>query len=163
MEELIQLLKKQDLLSTVKKVGSKFKFKNNPKTYSLLEINSQIFKTFGLRVSIEDLEKVLIEACKNNKVTEKDIRDRLAKELKGQVEVKTDAGYIDVLTEDEVIEVKEAKKWKAAIGQVISYGEYYKDKIKRIHLYGDVGKGNLDSALQVCRENSIKLTYENIL
>lgn len=57
--------------------------------------------------------------------TEAWYRDRLAKQLKGRIEVPTEAGRIDILTDTEVIEVKRSNKWKDAIGQVKSYGYYY--------------------------------------
>jgi DNA transposition AAA+ family ATPase len=163
MEDLVTLLNQNNLLSTVKKVGGKFKFGNNSRCFSLAEVKAQIFKVYGIVRETEEIEQLLEEWVKKNKTTEKDISDRLARELKGQREVKTPAGYIDVLTADEVIEVKEAKKWKGAIGQVISYQEFYRDKGKRVHLYGEVGKGNLDAALKICKENGIKLTYESLI
>lgn len=84
------------------------------------------------------------------------VQARLSAELQGQREVMTPAGYIDVLTETEVIEVKSAHNWKHAIGQVIVYGSYFPTRQKRIHLFGDVD--NLSLIEQHCTPLNIKVT-----
>jgi len=63
------------------------------------------------------------------------IRDNLAMSLDGQTEVYCRAGRIDILTDTEIIEVKEITSWKSAIGQVLAYGIDYPDHTKRIHLF----------------------------
>jgi hypothetical protein len=57
--------------------------------------------------------------------------------LDGSREVKTIDGRIDVLTNDFVIEVKEAKNWKHAIGQVFIYQHHYPDRRAAVFLFGD--------------------------
>lgn len=69
---------------------------------------------------------------------EKAIQSRLQERLGAQVEVETPAGYIDLLTEDTLIELKKITSWKSAIGQVQSYGVYYPNHSKEIHLFGQV-------------------------
>lgn len=67
------------------------------------------------------------------------IRDKLAAKLKNATtEVICNAGKIDILTDTEIIEVKNVNKWKSAIGQVLVYGLYYPSKTKRIHLFGKI-------------------------
>ena len=62
-------------------------------------------------------------------------RDKLCKSYPGsKTEVRCDHGLIDVLTPDEVIEVKRLKDFKSALGQVVAYGHCYPDRGKRIHL-----------------------------
>ena len=46
------------------------------------------------------------------------IRDQIAYEENGETEVKTPVGFIDVLTDTKIIEVKQANLWKHALGQV---------------------------------------------
>jgi hypothetical protein len=162
VNELEKILKDRNLLSTIKKVDGKFLFSTSNKKFTITQFKAQVFKVFNIVVELQELELFLNKWAKQNKITEKDIRDKLAKQLNGEVEVRTDAGLIDVLTEDEVIEVKEASKWKSAIGQVIAYGYFFTDKTKRIHLFGDINKGNFDAALKICKENNIKMTYESI-
>ena len=62
---------------------------------------------------------------------------RLQTELGGQIEVVTAVGRIDLLTNTEVIEVKEVSDWKAALGQILAYSSFFPEHIKRIHLFGD--------------------------
>ncbi|MDX2273487.1 MAG: hypothetical protein NW237_16255 [Cyanobacteriota bacterium] len=87
-------------------------------------------------------------------------RDKLAKKLKGQVEVVTPSGRIDILTDREVIEVKKASNWKAAIGQILVYGRNYPNHKKRIHLFGELTKNDLKKIKEECNAFGILLTWE---
>ncbi|MHC5722066.1 MAG: hypothetical protein ACYTX0_61135, partial [Nostoc sp.] len=62
---------------------------------------------------------------------------RLQDELGGQLEVVTAVGRIDLLTETEVIEVKQVSDWKSALGQILTYSAFFPEHTKRIHLFGD--------------------------
>lgn len=84
-------------------------------------------------------------------------RDRLAEKTGGKTEVRTPAGNIDVLTESEIIEVKTARQWKVALGQVIAYGHFYPDLGKRIHFIGEPS----DIAVKVCQSVGVVLTWED--
>lgn len=92
--------------------------------------------------------------------TESEYRDRLAEKLRGKTEVNTPVGRIDVLTETELIEVKVAKNWKAAIGQVKSYAMFYPNHRLRIHLFGAITKTLLQHAQSTCQAENIILTWE---
>ena len=94
------------------------------------------------------------------KGTELSYRNRLAKQLNGQVEVSTPAGRIDILTETEVIEVKRASGWKSAIGQIISYGKFYPHHRQRIHLFGKLTESKLKAIEDICEAQNICLTWE---
>ncbi len=85
---------------------------------------------------------------------EKEIQYRLRDQLNAEIEVKTPVGNIDLLTSDTVIEIKEYSKWKHAIGQVICYGLHYKNKQKKIILFGS---GDMD---EVIRETCTTLGIE---
>ena len=88
-------------------------------------------------------------------------RDRLAKSLNGQTEVKIPSGRIDILTSNQIIEVKHIKKWNAALGQIITYGYHYPNHQKRIHLFGE--ENNKDKILLIkeqCLEQNIIVTFE---
>ena len=41
---------------------------------------------------------------------EKSIQDKLQKEFNGKIEVETPAGFIDILTEDRIIEIRQNVK-----------------------------------------------------
>jgi hypothetical protein len=70
---------------------------------------------------------------------EKAIRDSLAAQMPGsQTEVSTSSGRIDILTPSKVIEVKNVRKYKHAIGQVVSYSHYYPKHERCVYLFGKV-------------------------
>ena len=109
-----------------------------------------ISPTFGLKVSkwIEQWRQVKTEneseykesissiTPESDKVyRERLIRDKLALEYSGKVEVETKFGKIDVLTENMIIEVKTAKSWKHALGQILAYSEEYKSHKKAVCLF----------------------------
>ncbi len=88
-------------------------------------------------------------------------RDKLAKSLNGQTEVKVPTGRIDILTNNQIIEVKHIKKWKDALGQIIAYGSFYPNYQKRIHLFGLENDNNLTRLIQEqCRKQNIIVTFE---
>ena len=61
------------------------------------------------------------QAKTKKRQTEKVVRDRLAASIPGsKTEISTKSGRIDILTPVEVIEVKQVRKYKHAMGQVIS-------------------------------------------
>jgi hypothetical protein len=103
----------------------------------------------------------IIDWCKLSptKQEEKLIVNKLNEILKGQTEVNTPIGKIDILTNTELIEVKKFKSWKAAIGQIISYGYFYPNKNRRIHLF-DTGNNDLTIIKNICIKNNIILTCE---
>lgn len=85
----------------------------------------------------------------------------MARKLGGKTEVTTpDGGRIDILTSTEIIEVKQAKGWRSALGQVVSYGHFYPKYNKRIHLFGD--KSNIDCAMveRICKAQNVSVTWE---
>jgi hypothetical protein len=67
---------------------------------------------------------------------ERKIQATLQKKLSAEIEVKTAVGYIDLMTDTEIIEIKEISKWKHALGQILSYGVFYPQKSKKIILFG---------------------------
>lgn len=81
-------------------------------------------------------------------------RDKLATKLKGQVEVKTPAGMIDILTEDKLVEVKvNGNHWKKAVGQVLSYAYYYPNHQKVIAFPGPIK----EATREVCAYYKIEI------
>ena len=89
---------------------------------------------------------------------EKEIQDRLHKQLGGEIEVCTEFGYIDLLTKNELIEIKEASKWKHGVGQLLAYGLFYSDHRLRLHLFGDEHVN--DRIIDFCRTYCIHVTTE---
>jgi hypothetical protein len=89
---------------------------------------------------------------------EKRIRDILWNELGGDIEVYTEGGFIDLLTDTEIIEVKNIKNWKHAIGQILVYSIYYPKHKKRIHLF-DATEEHYDIIEKHCKIHNIIVTY----
>jgi hypothetical protein len=87
--------------------------------------------------------------------------NKLKKELGGETEVPTPAGLIDLLTSEQLIEVKEVKGWKCAIGQVETYGDYYPSHQKRIHLFGPCHESFYAIIEFHCTKRKIILTWES--
>lgn len=92
-----------------------------------------------------------------NNQREKEIQLRLFKELGGKIEVNTDSGYIDLLTENEIIEIKNGKNWKGAVGQILIYSLEYPEHVKRIHLFDINYDENINKK---CMIYDINVTYE---
>jgi DNA-binding transcriptional ArsR family regulator len=93
---------------------------------------------------------------------EQQVRDRLQFQLGGLIEVATPAGRIDLLTDTEIIEVKHVSEWKSAMGQVLAYSGFYPEHGKRIHLWGRKGEMASATALVICLELNIAVTFEEV-
>ncbi|AFZ03914.1 hypothetical protein Cal6303_5024 [Calothrix sp. PCC 6303] len=65
---------------------------------------------------------------------------------------------IDLITDTEVIEVKDIKNWKHAVGQIFAYWYYLdnRDELSpRIYLFG--GDGIDDNRIQLCKSLTNKI------
>lgn len=92
-----------------------------------------------------------------------EVRDRLAKEEMGHVEVKCEHGRLDVLTADSIIEVKHSSKYLHALGQVLGYGESFPGLKKRIHLFSAVRDDeNVAKAKKLCSRHDVTVTSETL-
>jgi RecB family endonuclease NucS len=90
------------------------------------------------------------------------LRDLLIKQIGGKKEVKTPCGYIDILKEDEIIELKEVKDYKNAIGQLQSYNVYVKKPKKTLYLFGFDANVSKKIVKEICKDNNIEVKYLNI-
>lgn len=117
----------------------------------------------AIRDFINQLNGIVVEPEINAPLagTEAWYRDKLARELRGKTEVHIDkVGRIDILTKTEIIEVKNTKGWKSAIGQIKSYGQYYPRHKMRVHLFGKMTKSKLATIQKMCDSENIILTWE---
>lgn len=100
------------------------------------------------------------------RVSECLVRNNLASEVGGQVEIETPAGFIDVLSDKEVIEVKYYRQWKHGLGQVLAYQTYYPLLTKRLHLFAHTGDLATEEvfalALSVCDVHAVEVTFEEV-
>ena len=88
------------------------------------------------------------------------ISNKLAETLGGKREVVLACSKrIDVVSDKEVIEVKQYKSRLSAIGQILYYAKTYPNKIKRIHLFDHCGQR--DKLFEsICSDLNIIVTYE---
>lgn len=107
-----------------------------------------------------DLSAFSAQKVKRAKRKENSYRNDLALELGGKKEVTTLAGNIDILTSQEVIEVKAVHCWKSALGQVLVYGDYYPSHKKRIHLFGETQESYLEVIRKHCKKRNVFVTWE---
>ena len=98
-----------------------------------------------------------------NSQTEYVIRDKIALEENGIVEVKTPVGFIDVLTDTKIIEVKKYHNWKHALGQIECYGYFYPNRQKWIYLFDttEYTDDNISTDLidEICKSKDVFVKY----
>ncbi len=75
--------------------------------------------------------------------TEEYYQELVSARLAGRREVQTPAGFIDVLTDKYIVEVKACSDWKHAIGQILVYSEYYPYHEKLLFFFGDYASKEL--------------------
>lgn len=85
------------------------------------------------------------------------IKLKLNKTLKGKLEAEIDDEFIDILTDNKVIEVKTAKLYKQALGQVLAYGIHYPDRQKVIYLFDLDDNFNVKKVKKLYRKYDVKL------
>ena len=76
-----------------------------------------------------------------------------------KTEVACAAGFIDVVTPKEVIEIKDIKSWKSAIGQAITYQLFFPKKTARIHLFGNKKSIDTNVIKEVCKSLGVRVTF----
>lgn len=76
------------------------------------------------------------------------------------IEVNTPVGKIDILTDEEIIEVKRVSGWKSAVGQILTYGFYYPNHRKRIHLFGICSPNTKQLIHLHCEQLNIHVTWQ---
>jgi hypothetical protein len=87
------------------------------------------------------------------------IQLRMSEELGGKMEAFTVAGRIDLVTDTEVIEIKQIAQWKDAVGEVLSKGQFFPKHHKRIHLFGEADK-LMEVIVAACSVLEIVVTFE---
>lgn len=134
---------------------SQFKFLLSKSRKHISEELIKIFKIEGW-----DISSYAGISRKCHRAKESDYRNNLAQKLDGKKDVKTLAGNIDILTNSQIIEVKEIKSWKHALGQVLVYSDYYPSHEKRIHLYGETQQSFLEMINKHCVKRKVIVTWE---
>ena len=110
-------------------------------------------------IKVKDKQGQSVVKIKHKDV-EKGIQKNLAKQLKGRMEVYCPVGRIDILTNSQIIEIKEASSWKSAVGQILTYGSYYPEHRKRIHLFGECQICMRVAIRECCKALDIEVTWD---
>ena len=95
---------------------------------------------------------ILTRYCGQFRGTEKLYQSQLHYKVGGQREVPTSVGIIDILNDTHIIEVKEAKDWKHAIGQILCYDQYKQGRTRVIALFGKISR-KLKGEVEYCCSN----------
>lgn len=102
----------------------------------------------------------------HNDQIERDVRIRLATKVCGDQCVIGIYGEIDIVSKDEVIEVKHISKFAHALGQVQCHVESYPNKLPRVHFFGSTedfaNKGKLNLVFKLFEKHNIIMTTEII-
>lgn len=119
----------------------------------------------------QDILKDILEWCKNtkNNQPERLIVNKLVENMENYIlEVPVgrlipkghvSCGRIDILTDNEIIEVKEGSAWKSALGQILIYGHFYPDKKMRIHLFS-TSSLDIKFIKTIYNKHNVELSYE---
>jgi hypothetical protein len=87
------------------------------------------------------------------------IQLRMHEELGGKMEAFTVVGRIDLVTDTEVIEIKQIAQWKDAFGEVLAKGQFFPKHHKRIHLFGESDK-LMEKIVPCCSVLEVLVTFE---
>ena len=92
-------------------------------------------RTWTLQEKTERLSEMMATLEPAVEGKERGVVDRLQLEIGGEREVACEGGFVDLITEDYVIEVKNIKSWKGALGQVLVYGNCFPNRKKVVFLF----------------------------
>ena len=84
---------------------------------------------------------------------------KLYEKHKGELEVKTPVGNIDLLTKDKLFEIKSYESWKSAIGQLLSYGMFYPNHRKVMVLFNKMSNKDDVEIKKLCEQLEIDIVY----
>ena len=109
---------------------------------------------------IDAIENIDDTYSKDSK--EAEIRDRLCDKLGGEIEVETEYGFIDIVTDTEIIELKKATSYKHAVGQILFYSndKRFLKHNKRIHLFDITDSIDIEKISKLCNKYDIIVTTE---
>jgi hypothetical protein len=97
----------------------------------------------------------------NRRQPERMVRDWLQSQIGGIAEAPSPDGPIDLLTDEEVVEVKAIQNWKDGIGHVLVKALNYPNHYKCLLLFG-AADSHLDHIQQRCDELDIQLGFSPI-
>jgi hypothetical protein len=90
---------------------------------------------------------------------EKRIVKQLHAKLGGKTEASTPVGRIDLLTENQLIEVKPRINWKSGLGQLLAYSKFYPQHILVLYLFDRISPINTSTIIKFCQDASITTIF----
>ena len=118
-------------------------------------------RTEIIKLSVECFNK--LKASKQDKRfgEEKRIQKTLQEKWGGDVEVITPVGRIDLLTHTAVVEIKDVRQWKAALGQILVYHNYYPSHEMILVFFGASHSSFKEIVEHHCSKFNIKTIWHN--
>lgn len=112
---------------------------------------------------LENERQKLARPLRIQKGQERRVTEELAELEGGVMEVVCKCGQADLLTEEEIVEVKSISKWKHALGQVLAYSTCFPEHHARIHLFLDneVESSDLSTIIGVCHTFGVRVTFHH--
>jgi hypothetical protein len=95
-------------------------------------------RSWTLQEKTERLSEMMASLDPVVEGVEKQVVDRLQLEIGGEREVECEGGFVDLLTDEYIVEVKNIKSWKGALGQVLVYGNCFPKHKKCILLFHEI-------------------------
>ena len=155
-------------------LGDDFKFVKiptplNSKAVNTISVDEAKRVIYALAAKGNESACSILQVKSNNFLTLKKTREKfiqlsLQEKLGGQLEVECPAGYVDLLTPIQIIEIKNINSWKCALGQILVYGSYFPQHQKRIHLFGkkitkDENMNKLRLIQRHCNAHNVIVTW----
>ncbi|AEQ32473.1 KilA-N domain-containing protein [Megavirus chiliensis] len=117
------------------------------------------WKNYSLKNSIKYYKALSKLESNSNNNKEKVIQKTLQSELGGEIEVKTKYGYIDLLTDDKIIEIKSYETWKHALGQILIYSDEYENKNKCVYLFDVPNNIKLNNIKRIYNKYNVSVIF----
>ena len=135
----------------------------SPNSELLIDLHTGSNNSFrGIYVHVNlmpDIIKWIVNSRYNQ--SELIIQQKLNMKFNGKCRVPNEIGFIDILTDDKIIEVKHLDNWMSAFGDILAYSTLYPNHSKCIHLFGTKNNYELLKEIEkIYSEYDVELTYE---
>jgi hypothetical protein len=107
----------------------------------------------------QDIPVEILSEPKRN-LLEDQIQQNLANRFNCKREVRCPCGRVDLLSDEMLIEVKTARLWKSAVGQVLSYASHFPGRQQVIYLFDVPESFDIDAVSDTCRNLGIIVMTE---
>lgn len=160
-----EVAKKQALKAAVAEimVNPNYAVSSDVDDKKLMQLQQQLEDFHFMEISPEQTKKSLAKTesmVKKRQQPELAIQKRLEKQYGAGHKV-VPIGVIDVLTKDELIEIKNWDDWMKGFAQCILYGRYYPNHMKHLRFFGEPPSVEKELIIRtICAEYGIKITQE---